>query len=281
MSLPEYAVLMSVYYKEKPEFFRAAAESMTAQTHKPSQFVLVCDGPLTPELEGEIYRLEAGHPGLVDVVRLKENRGLAEALNEGLRYVRYDFIARMDSDDISLPERCETQLKYMLRHKADICSATVAEFENDPEVITTLKTLPKNHAQIMEYARTRNPFNHPCVMYRKQAVLKAGKYENYRYFEDYQLWVKMLTNGAKSYNVQKPLLKMRTGGGMFARRGGRAYLRYARQMERYKLKAGFCSKAEYMKRMSAFTVFSLAPVSVREKLYKSLLRKKGDQKDGH
>ena len=274
MALNEYCVLMSVYRKEKAGFFRTAAESMIAQTVMPSQIVIVCDGPLTEELEREVYRLESRNAGLIDVVRLPENKGLAEALNAGLKECRYEYVARMDSDDISLPERCETQLKSMMKHGSDICSATVAEFIEDPKVIEAYKTLPVTHKEILEYACTRNPFNHPCVMYKRSAVLRAGRYENYRFFEDYQLWVKMLMSGAKGHNIAKPLLLMRTGSGMYSRRGGKEYLKCARRMEQYKLDAGFCSREEYLRRMGAFTVFALAPAGTREKLYKTFLRKR-------
>lgn len=274
LSFNEYCVLMSVYRKEKAEYFRTAAESMIGQTVKPAQIVVVCDGPLTPELDSEVYRLESENPGLFDVVRLTENVGLAGALNAGLQECRYEYVARMDSDDISLPERCEYQLRSMSKHGSDICSATVAEFKEDPKVIEAYKTLPVTHKEILQYARTRNPFNHPCVMFRRSAVMRAGRYENYRFFEDYQLWVKLLMSGAKGHNIAKPLLLMRTGSGMYSRRGGKDYLEHARRMERFKLSEGFCSREEYLRRMSAFTVFALSPVGAREKLYKAFLRKK-------
>ncbi|MBR6873163.1 MAG: glycosyltransferase [Ruminococcus sp.] len=274
MQFDEYCVLMSVYRREKAEFFRAAADSMLGQTVKPAQFVIVCDGPLTDELERELYRLEAASSGLVETVRLKENRGLAEALNAGLSECRYELVARMDSDDISLPDRCERQLRAMEKHSADICSGTVAEFVTDPAVTETYKTLPREHEQILAYARTRNPFNHPCVMFKRSAVMQVGMYEDYRFFEDYHLWVKLLAAGYRGYNIQKPLLNMRTGSGMYSRRGGKEYLACAKKMEQYKLKTGFCSRGEYLKRMSAFEVFCSVPVGVREKLYKRFLRKK-------
>ena len=274
MALDEYCVLMSVYRKEKAEFFRTAAESMISQTVKPSQIVIVCDGPLTSELDREVYRLESENPGLIDVVRLSANVGLAGALNAGLKECRFEYVARMDSDDISLPERCELQLKSMRKHGSDICSATVAEFREDPNVIEAYKTLPVTHKEILEYSKTRNPFNHPCVMFRRSAVLRAGRYEDYRYFEDYQLWVKLLMSGAKGHNIAKPLLLMRTGSGMYSRRGGKEYLGYARRMEQFKLSEGFCTKEEYLRRMTAFTVFALSPPRARKKLYKAFLRKR-------
>ncbi len=274
MSESEYCVLMSVYKKEKADYFRAAVESMLRQTVPPAQIVIVCDGPLTAQLEQEIYRFEASHPGLFDIVRLKENVGLGYALNEGLKECRYEYIARMDTDDISLPERCGMQLKSMRKHNADICSGTVAEFSSDPKDIEAYKTLPVSHREIMQYARTRNPFNHPCVMYRRSAVAKAGGYRDYKFFEDYQLWVRLLQSGAKGHNLAKPLLLMRTGGGMYSRRGGWEYLKCARQMEKFKLESSFCSRREYLKRMGAFCLFCMVPVGLREKLYKTFLRKR-------
>ena len=269
-----YCVLMSVYHGEKAEHLREACESMLSQTVPPSQFVLVCDGDLTPELDEVISLLSEKAGDVLEVVRCKENRGLARALNAGLDHCRYELVARLDSDDISFPERCSCQLAAMKKHEADICSATIAEFETDPAVTVSYKTLPRTHEEILRYARTRNPFNHPCVMFRLSAVRAVGGYNDYRFFEDYQLWVRMLQNGARGYNLRRPLLHMRTGSGMFARRGGRAYLGYARKMERYKLSTGFCSRWEYLKRMGAFTVFCLAPTRIREKLYRSFLRKK-------
>lgn len=271
---PEYCVLMSVYHGEKAEFFEAACESMLAQTVKPSQFVLVCDGRLTDELEKVISGLEEKCGSILEVVRLKEQQGLAKALNAGLERCRYEFVARMDSDDISYPRRCACQLTAMQRRGADICSAALSEFESDPSVTVSYKTVPRTHKEILRYARTRNPFNHPCVMFRLSAVRAAGGYEDYRFFEDYNLWVRMLRNGAVGYNLRRPLLHMRTGSGMFRRRGGWNYLRCAKKMEDFKLSAGFCSRYEYIKRMSAFCVFCLIPVKARERLYKALLRRK-------
>lgn len=273
MASREYCVLMSVYRREKAEFFKTAVESMLSQTVRPAQVVIVCDGPLTPALERALAELKAGS-SLIETVRLPENRGLAKALNEGLKYCRYEYIARMDSDDISLPGRCAAQLRAMEKYGADICSGTVAEFSSDPAVTEAYKTLPRTHPQIMRYARTRNPFNHPCVMFRRSRVLAAGGYEDHRFFEDYQLWVKLLSSGARGYNISKPLLCMRTGSGMYSRRGGKEYLACAHRMEKYKLKTGFCSRREYLGRMGAFAVFCTLPVKAREKLYRRFLRKR-------
>ncbi|MBR6045245.1 MAG: glycosyltransferase [Ruminococcus sp.] len=276
MASESYAVLMAVYKGDNAEHFKTACESMLAQTLPASEFIIVADGPLTPSLDKVCDELTESYP-IIGLIRCKKNRGLAKALNTGLKHCTCEYIARMDADDISLPERCETELAVMKKLGLDIVSSTVAEFESDPSQITTLKTLPSSHKAILKYARTRNPFNHPCVMFRRSAVEAVGGYRDRRFFEDYDLWVRMLNNGSVGYNIKKPLLKMRTGSGMFKRRGGLAYLGYARKMERFKLSIGFCSLDEYLYRMSAFTVFCLAPSALRERMYKKLLRRKEDQ----
>lgn len=267
-----YSVLMAVYHREKPEFFRAAVLSMVGQTLPPEQFVIVCDGELGEGLEAVIAELCEQHEGLFEIVRLPENRGLPFALNTGLAHCRCEYVARMDSDDLALPFRAELQLKAMQKHGADICSATIAEFSTDPGQEEAFRRTPRTHEGIMRFARQRNPFNHPCVMYKKSAVTAVGKYEDYPYFEDYQLWIKLLLAGYRGYNVQKVLLKMRTGGGMYSRRGGLSYFKHARKLEDFKLKAGFCSRLDHIKRMSAMLVFCIMPVKLRSALYGRLLR---------
>ena len=125
----------------------------------------------------------------------------------------------MDSDDIACKDRCEKQLR-VLEEGIDIVSGTVVEFEKDILHCKAKRTLPLSKEEILKFAGRRNPFNHPCVMYRKEAVEKAGGYQHIYLFEDYYLWVRMLRKGCKGYNVQEVILDMRTGNGMYDRRGG-------------------------------------------------------------
>lgn len=273
MRLPDYSVLMSVYYKENPAFFRQAVESMLKQTVKPAQFVLVCDGPLKEETERVVEAFERDYPEVFETVRLKENMGLSCALNAGLKHCRCEIIARMDSDDLAYSDRMRLQLCAVTKKKLDICSAAVEEFSLSADDPDRVRAVPETHSEIIRFARRRNPFNHPCTVYRKSAVEAVDGYENYRWFEDYQLWIKMLSNGARAYNIQKPLLKMRAGRRMYERRGGTAYLKSAALLERYKLSVGFSDILDFSVCMLAKTVFALSPSVVRELLYRKLLRK--------
>lgn len=222
----DYSVLMSVYQKECPEYLLAAITSIINQTLKAKEIVLVCDGPLTNELE---QVLEKFRQRLI-LVRLEKNGGLGRALAEGMRYCGCEWIARMDSDDIALPNRCEKQILYVQQHpEIDVLSGAVAEFEGDAltvedarQQIVSFKYVPENNSSIAEYIKFRNPINHPCVMLRKSKALKAGGYQQCHMFEDYDLWVRMLKNKCIFANLADTILYMRINN-MHTRRGGISY----------------------------------------------------------
>lgn len=273
----EYAVLMSVYEKENPDFLRQSIESILRQTILPGQFILVKDGPLPDELEEVIKhygkRMEK-EPGLeFTLVSLKENKGLGPALNAGLKAAKFDCIARMDSDDISVPERCEWQLQAMREQEADIVSGTILEFGEDIHHVQAVKRLPKMQDEILKYAKRRNPFNHPCVMFKKHIIEKAGMYREVLWFEDYDLWVRALMQGARGYNMKEPLLYMRAGENMYLRRGG---IRYVRQgvIFRWKLwKMGFSGSMDFFVSVCGQVLFGIVPNKLRRGFYKYVLRR--------
>ena len=130
----------------------------------------------------------------------------------------------MDSDDLSRPDRCEKQLSVFDRNPdISIVSGTVEEFSVSPETVEARRILPEKQKDILTFAKKRNPFNHPCVMYRRSAVEAAGGYQDFYLLEDYYLWVRMLQNGCQGMNLQTPLLWMRAGSEMYRRRAGRKY----------------------------------------------------------
>lgn len=266
---------MSVYYKENPVFFRSSIESMLQQSIAPSDFVIVCDGPLGEKLDRVIRQVCQENPGLFQIVRLPECGGLGKALNQGLRYCKCEQIARMDSDDISVPNRCQLQLEAMEQQEADIVSGTLYEFEKDPGHPGKARRLPRTHEEILQFVKRRNPFNHPCVMYRKSAVEAAGGYRHCPYFEDYDLWVRMLLNGSRGYNLQETLLYMRAGEDMYARRGGLAYGRLALKFRWSLKKRGVSGWSDFLLSGVGQFFISVAPNSLRREIYGKWLRKEG------
>ena len=158
--MENYSVLMSVYYKEKADYLRESIQSMLEQTVPPDDFVLVCDGPLNEELDEVIADYERRFPCVFQIVRLDTNMGLGNALNIGIRYCKNELIARMDSDDISLPGRCELQLKKFAEdQELDIVSGTIIELDNTSEDNVTYKSVPENNEDIEKAARGIYPEN--------------------------------------------------------------------------------------------------------------------------
>ena len=270
--MADYSVLMSVYKKENPEYLKTAIESMLDQSVATNDFVLVCDGPLTDSLDEVISNFERTNPGLFNVVRLPENMGLAMALNEGIKHCKNEIVARMDSDDFSKPDRIEKELKAMDETGADIVGTNIFEFNGDITRLTGERSLPETDEEIREFAKSRSPFNHPSVVYKKSKVELVGGYGKFDYFEDYYLWITLLQNGCKGYNVQESLVLMRAGDDLYLRRGGKDYAKCIIAFKKYMLKIGYISRFNYLTQVGARVAVAIAPNKFREKVYKKKLR---------
>lgn len=267
----KYSVLLSVYSKEQDSFLEQSLDSIICQTLPPNEIILVEDGPLTDTLKQIINKYKTQHT-ILKIVSLKQNQGLGKALNEGLKHCSYELIARMDTDDIAKPNRFEKQIKIFEKYPdIDICSAWIEEFENDTNNILSIKKLPERHQDILKYAKHRCPINHPVVMYKKQAVLKAGGYDGFP--EDYRLWVKMIMNGAKFYNIQESLLYFRFSRNMIRRRGGWKYAiaDIKSQIDFYKL--GLFGISTLIYNILVRITVRLTPNYMRSLIYQKLLRK--------
>ena len=265
---------MSVYYKEKPEYLQQAIESIQKQTLPTNDFVLVCDGPLTLELDKVVQTKQQEMGNVLKVVRLPGNVGLGNALNEGIKHCKNELVARMDSDDASYPDRCNKQMKIFNEHpEIAICSGTVEEFSVSIECIDARRLLPETNEEILSFAKKRNPFNHPCVMYKKSAVDAVGSYQDFYLLEDYYLWIRMLVAGYQGYNIQEPLLHMRAGSGMYKRRSGWKYVKAQVDLFKYMKDNEFITKRQFLKSCVIRSGSALAPNEVRKLLFNKMLRK--------
>lgn len=272
----EYSVLMSVYHKERPEYLKQTIESIQVQSLSTNDFVLVCDGPLNDELDAVIQtkQLEMGEN--LNVVRLAKNGGLGNALNEGIKHCKNELVARMDSDDIAYPDRCEKQIAVFNTHsEVSICSGIVEEFTTDPNTVDTRRVPPETNAEIIEFAKKRNPFNHPCVMYKKSAVKAVGSYQDFYLLEDYYLWLRILMAGYQGYNIQEPLLHMRAGSDMYKRRAGWKYAKTQAKLFKFMKQQGFIGNGQYIKSCVIRSGSALAPNWLRKFMFERVLRDAG------
>lgn len=265
-----FSVLLSIYKKENPAFLTEALDSVIKQSLPADEIIIVEDGPLTDELYSILDRFEKENK-TVRRIPLKNNMGLGKALNEGLKHCSNDLVARMDTDDIAYPNRFEKQVKFMNEHpEIDACSSWIDEFTDTPDNIISTKKLPEKSDTIRRYAKRRCPLNHPVVIYRKSAVLKAGGYTGFP--EDYNLWVRMLMNGSRMYNLQESLLYFRFSTNMIKRRGGWKYAKDEIKTQYQFYKTGFIGLGTLIYNVTIRTIVRIVPNWLRISIYK-LLRK--------
>lgn len=258
---------MSVYYKEKAEYLRTAMQSMFDQTVPTDDFVLVCDGKLTDDLNVVIDEMKSTYPDILNIVRLSQNSSLGNALNEGLKHCKNELVARMDSDDISLPNRCEKQLKV---------------FENDNELAilgSSIKTFDKNNNGIIRNAETDvniikkiirrgNPFYHPTVIFKKSVVLSCGGYDPIlTRRQDYDLFSKIIHNGYKVGNINEVLLLYRSDDEWTRRNKNSETCRTKMLVQKRLLKRKDCSVIDYLIVLAETMAARILPSAAYKKIY--------------
>ena len=265
----KFSVLMSLYIKENPQFLQQCLQSLVEQTRPADEVVLVFDGPVTDELEQVVAQFSAKLP--FKFVRLEKNGGLANALNIGLTHCSHDWVFRMDTDDICVPERFEKQLQFIEQHPETIIfGGQIAEFGENIEDILSYRRVPTSAAEIVKFTANRCPFNHMTVAYQKAAVLQCGGYQDLQ--EDYNLWVKLVANGQHVANLPDILVYARVGNGMVGRRRGLAYAQSEWRLFQLKRRLGIQGSLDGFITFTMRALPRLMPLAVLQVLYK-LLRK--------
>lgn len=272
--MENYSVLMTVYYKEKPAHFKAAVQSMLDQSVRADDFVIVCDGPLTEGLDAVVSEFGERYPELFHIVRLPENVGIGGATNAGLKHCKNELVAKMDSDDLSLPFRCERQLA-LFREKPElvVVGGFIEEFDQDPEKTTTKRVVPTTNEEIRKFARRRQPFNNNTVMYRRSVVEKVGGYRNFRRNEDYDLYVRLLSAGYVTANIPETFVKMRVDSGTVSRRASLETLKGCVRSRWNAFRIGYCSLLDFLICVAGELVIAVSPARLQNFIYARFLRK--------
>ncbi len=215
----DYSILMAVYVNDSPKDLMACISSMLEQTIPSNDFVIVCDGPLSDELNACLTQFVLENEDIFNIIRLPQNAGLGAALKIGLPFCKNEIIARMDGDDISHVDRCEKELCFLEKHpEVSIVGSFVNEFEDAQDRIFRVKSVPLTHQEIVNYSKRRNPFNHSSVMFRKNTILKMGNYSEMRTNQDIELWVRLLNNGCVGANINESLVDFRFESQTYKRR---------------------------------------------------------------
>lgn len=270
------SVVMSVYKNDLAKNFEIAINSILNQTLKPNEIVLVIDGPVPNDTEELLSKYKKNN--LFNIIRFEENKGLGTALKVGVENAKYPIIARMDSDDIALPERFEKQINYLKENpEVDIVGAFGIEFIDEPENVFSEKVVPVTDKEIKEYLKKRNPFNHMTVTMKKSKVLESGNYQDWYYAEDYYMWLRLYLNGANFYNIPEVLTKIRINEDTFARRHGLKYFKSIKNLFKFMRKNKIIGFFAYIKNIIIrFIGHVLIPKKIKNKMYSKFLRKKAN-----
>lgn len=267
----KFSVLMSVYKNDKKEFFIEAIESVLNQTLLPNEIVIIKDGEVSEELEDILKSYENNK--LFNIIQLDKNYGLGLAMRYGINYCKYDWIARMDADDISHLERFKKQMKIIEQNpNIAIVGSNSEDFEINIDKINSKRIMPEKNEEILKFAKRRCPFIHPTVIFNKEKVLEVGSYDDIKYFEDYNLFLKLLKK-YEGYNIQETLFYVRNNLETSARRGGLSYLKLEYCAFKYFYKKDLINFYYFITNLIVRASFRVCGNKIRQNLYKYLLRK--------
>lgn len=271
VSMENYSVLMTIYKKDNPIFVRQSIDSVLAQTILTDDFLLICDGPLTNELDELVDKYAREGKDFFRVIRLEKNIGLGAALRFGLPLCKNRLVARMDDDDIAYPDRCEKELEFYASHpEISILGSYVTEFENNIENIIREKRVPADMKSIMNFSKRRNPFNHSTVMMDKDRIISVGNYSEMRTNQDVELWVRALNNGLIGANLSESLVYFRFDNDTYQRRKDIKNVRLMVQVWRDFYKKNYCTIFDYMSVAVTQYVVALAPKNLIKWAYDHL-----------
>lgn len=271
--MEKFSVLMPVYYKDNPLFFERALTSITVdQTIMPDEILIVEDGPIGDSLHEVVNKFKSKFK-FIKTYQIKENRGLGNALRIGVELCTFDYIARMDSDDISMPQRFEQQLEFIKNNKCDAVGSDVAEFAEDENDIKRFRRVPKEYDDIVKFSKRRCPINHPSVMFKKHSILSAGNYRTNYLLEDYDLWVRLIQKGFIILNTGTVLLKMRADENLYIRRGGIKYFYSMYNFQKFLFKTRYISWCVFITNLlTHFIVKMIMTGNIRKIFYGKVLR---------
>lgn len=269
---------MAVYRGDDPALFRAALESVFQNTLLPTACLVVADGPLSEPLDAILADLSAAYPAQMQSVRLPINLGLAGALNAGLGQIKTQWVVRADADDRNLPHRFATLAKTIQAYSDLELLGSFALEVDEHDASVGIREVPIANADIREFCKTRNPFNHMTVAYRLKPVLKLGGYPSVYLREDYALWAKLLRARLPMMNIDQVLVHANAGHGMYKRRGGWRYAKAEWEMQKLLIESGLKGALRALLDGLMRTSIFMMPAALRGLIYRRLLRKSADLK---
>ena len=271
-----FSVLISIYHKELFTHFNECMKSIwDNQTLKPTEIILVEDGPLTPELDKEIARWQTKLGEVLTVIRLAQNVGTGKAKNIGLQNCSHEIISIVDTYDISVSDRFEKQISFMQKNiEYSIVGGQILEFIENINKPTGMRKVPFSNDALIKYAERQSPFNNMTIAYRKSHIQQVGGYQHHMWMEDYNLFLRVIAKGYKIKNLEDILVYARIDNGMHARRKGIEYIKSEKQLLNLKKELGLQNPIHANMLFLIRSAFRLMPSSLLGIIYNTFLRKK-------
>tara|TARA_B100001564_G_scaffold202994_1_gene170756 strand:+ start:3972 stop:4799 length:828 start_codon:yes stop_codon:yes gene_type:complete len=275
MSSIQFSVLMCVYKNDNSSYFKIALESILNQTIRPTEIILVIDGPIPKETRDIINDTSLNNKEIFNFIDLKENVGHGRAKNIGLEKCTNELVAIMDSDDVCTKDRFEKQILYYKQNpETSILGGLISEFNKNINNPLGKRVLPSTHSEIKRYLKMRCPMNHMTVMFKKSKVIEAGGYLDWHYNEDYYLWIRMYLSGAIFANLNDVIVHARVNDKFYLRRGGWRYFVSESKLQYYMFQKNIINifRLTFNIKIRFFVQFVI-PNKFREWLFLNFFRK--------
>ncbi len=226
------SILIAVHYEIDPSQLKVSIDSIFIQNSIPNQIIIVADGPISLELSKYLSEISLRHDQ-ISIINLKENKGLAYALNYGIEKSSYELIARLDPDDVVINDRFLEQKKEFDRNSTlSICGSYIQEILKNERIRLIKKPLSDN--QIKVSLKIKNPIIHSTVMFKKKSILSIGGYPTIYKCQDYLLWIKCMEKNNIFKNINKALVMSKLDKNLMKRRGIK-YFHYEKKIYKYML----------------------------------------------
>lgn len=194
-------------YNESIPDVKCAVESILKQTYKEFEFIIILDNPDSIQLDrllSEYKELDSR----IKYVKNNTNIGLANSLNKGLSLAKYEFVARMDADDISLENRLQVVVNN-IDIDTEVYFSKYQIIDDKGNVLKVSERMPETNKQLIKVMRYKNIICHPTIVIKKESVVSAGGYSNLRVAEDFELWLRLIKLGTRFKGINEVLLQYR------------------------------------------------------------------------
>lgn len=266
----KFSAILPIYKKVSFKVFLKSFESILNQKVLPDELLIIYDGPVIGSIKNYI-NIKKKKFKFIKIYSFPSNNGLGKVLNYGVRKARYPYIARCDADDISFSSRFKDQANYLKKNKTvDVLSSSIIESDGFRSV---LKKVPEKNLDIIKASCLRNPINHNAVIFKKNKIIKSGNYKDLNYFEDYFLWLRVIKNRGKFYNLQKVYVNMTVDNNYYLRRSGVNYFLCFVKFQKIAKKMELISRYDFYFNLFLRSFIAYLPTKFIKNSYNYFLRK--------